>query len=113
MIDWATVAGCLLVTSGISVFAGPLILRPLWVLCGRVIGRMFGGSSSPSKRDNTPPARSADAPPPPGFSEHVEVILSASEGAPSLFRIGYLIDANTEAETLRREVARMRKGVSA
>ena len=46
---------------------------------------------------------------PAAFCEHVRTVISASEGAPAEVRLAYLVDGLSEADVLRREIARLRE----
>jgi RecA-family ATPase len=46
---------------------------------------------------------------PAAFCEHVRTVIAASEGAPAEMRLAYLADGLSEADVLRREIARLRE----
>lgn len=46
---------------------------------------------------------------PTAFCDHVQTIITASEGAPAEIRLAYLLDGLSEADVLRRELTRLRE----
>ena len=100
MIEPKALAGLVLVTAGLSVVLGPVVMtgilsaaKSMWEIVKR---------RSPT--DHTTDQRAPD-----GFADHAKVIVEASEGAPGEIRISYMLDALTESDTLRKEVARLRE----
>lgn len=97
-INWRPIIGVVLILGAVVAFAGPIVWR--WVL-------EFFEPEPPGIESHSVEPHSSDSPAPCGFTDHVSVILDASQGCPAEIRIGYLIDGLTEAQTLRHEVKRL------
>ena len=89
----STIIGGLFVCAGLATIAAT---------AGRewLSRRVATGEQAASVSNTTAPA---------AFCEHVQMIIEASEGAPAEIRLAYLLDGLSEADVLRRELARLRE----
>lgn len=83
-----------------------LLLPPVWVKLSATISRLKPGSHS------EPVGESSDAPAPPGFAAHVQLLRAASLSAPAETREAYYLKALTKAQALQAEVTRLTKRAS-
>jgi hypothetical protein len=88
------------------------IIGGLFVFAGLATIAVTGGRQWLRSRADTQNAQSSsvnNTAAPAAYREHVATIIDASEGAPPDIRLAYLADGLSEADVLRREIARLRE----
>lgn len=80
-----------------------------WPALKQRLAGAVSSSAAPTRAGDwkVAPVRNSDEEAPAGFTEHVGIIRQASNGCPAEVQVEYLAEGLTEAETLRREVARL------
>ena len=90
--------------------SGSTIIGGLFVVAGLATIAATAGREWLTRHFSAADGESAgvsNAAAPAAFCEHVWTVIAASEGAPAEVRLAYLADGLSEADVLRREIARL------